>query len=77
MINNNESKVILWNGKAQYLNINGKKRGIIGNKNGREVTNDEVFKFAEDAWEALREEHFLVMVLVELIVFCRLQRKLL
>jgi len=55
MINNNESKVILWNGKAQYLNINGKKRGIIGNKNGREVTNDEVFKFAEDAWEALRK----------------------
>jgi hypothetical protein len=55
MINNNESKVILWNGKAQYLNINGKKRGIIGNKNGREVTNDEVFKFAEDAWDALRK----------------------
>ncbi len=51
MISNNESKVILWNGKAQYISNNGCKPKIIGSKNGK----IEPFQFAEEAWKALQE----------------------
>ena len=51
MISNNESKVILWNGKAQYISNNGCKPKIMGSKNGK----IELFQFAEEAWKALQE----------------------
>jgi hypothetical protein len=44
MISNNESKVILWNGKAQYISNNGCKPKIMGSKNGK----IELFQFAEE-----------------------------
>jgi len=49
MISNNESKVILYNGKAQYIcsGIAGKP-GVTNKK-----SSEEIFSFVEQAWSAL------------------------
>jgi hypothetical protein len=49
MISTNESKVILWNGKAKYISVS--RRGIIGSKNGTTV--EALFQFVEEAWSTL------------------------
>lgn len=51
MVSSNESKVILWNGKAQYVCTNGGKRGILG-----KTTKPKLFTFVEEAWTALNTE---------------------
>jgi hypothetical protein len=50
MKNNNESKIILYNGKAQYFS-SVPRRGLTG-KFGEE----ELLKFAEEAWNELQKQ---------------------
>lgn len=54
MISNAETKVILWNGVAKYVSITGGRLGILRKSNN--ATKSDLFKFAENAWLALKTE---------------------
>ena len=53
MISNAETKVVLWNGVAKYVSITG-RLGILRKSNN--ATKSDLFKFAENAWLALKTE---------------------
>ena len=48
MVSNAESKVVLWNGIAQYVCITPERIGILKKKEYN-ISKSDLFKYAEDA----------------------------
>lgn len=69
MTSSNESKIILWNGKAQFISTS--KKGLNGRK-----TKNELMQFAELACKHLKEQTrgvFLCDGIVRVDLFCTIQ----